>query len=73
MIYHKIDFLYIVKLPSECFHHFIKRFIRSLIIDIPLKKNIYIIFEYIFEAEYIDIPLIVNLKIDNVLEKDFDV
>ena len=46
-------------------------FIYSEIIDIPLKKNAYIIFEYIFEAEYIDIPLIVNLKIDNVLEKDF--
>ena len=44
-------------------------FIYSENIDIPLKANIYIIFEYIFEAEYIDIPLIVNLKIDNVLEK----
>ena len=44
-------------------------FIYSEIIDIPLKKNTYIIFEYIFEAEYIDIPLIVNLKIDNVLKK----
>ena len=39
-------------------------FIYSDIIDIPLKANTYIIFEYIFEAEYIDIPLIVNLKID---------
>ena len=48
-------------------------FIYSEIIDIPLKKNTYIIFEYSFEAEYIDIPLIVNLKIDNVLEKDFDI
>ena len=48
-------------------------FIYSEIIDIPLKKNTYIIFEYIFEAEHIDIPLIVNLKIDNVLEKDFDI
>ena len=48
-------------------------FIYSKIIDIPLKKNTYIIFEYSFEAEYIDIPLIVNLKIDNVLEKHFDV
>ena len=48
-------------------------FIYSEIIDIPLKANTYIIFEYIFEAEYIDIPLIVNLKIDNVLEKDFDI
>ena len=48
-------------------------FIYSENIDIPLKKNSYIIFEYIFEAEYIDIPLIINLKIDNVLEKDFNI
>ena len=48
-------------------------FIYSEIIDIPLKKNTYITFEYVFEAEYIDIPLIVNLKIDNVIEKDFDI
>ena len=50
-----------------------KFFIYSENIDIPLKANTYIIFEYIFEAEYIDIPLIVNLKIDNVLEKDFNI
>ena len=48
-------------------------FIYNAVIDIPLKKNTYIIFEYIFEAVYIDIPLIVNLKIDNVLEKDFNI
>ena len=48
-------------------------FIYSEIIDIPLKKNSYIIFEYIFEADYIDIPLIVNLKINDVLEKDFNI
>ena len=48
-------------------------FIYSEIIDIPLKKNTYIIFEYSFNSEYIDIPLIVNLKIDNVLEKDFNI
>ena len=48
-------------------------FIYSENIDIPLKANTYVIFEYIFEAEYIDIPLIVNLKIDNVLEKDFNI
>ena len=48
-------------------------FIYSEIIDIPLKANTYIIFEYIFEAEYIDIPLIVNLKIDVILEKDFNI
>ena len=48
-------------------------FIYNALIDIPLKKNTYIIFEYIFQAEYIDIPLIINLKIDNVLEKDFHI
>ena len=48
-------------------------FIYNAVIDIPLKKNTYIIFEYIFNSEYIDTPLIVNLKIDNVLEKDFNI
>ena len=48
-------------------------FIYNEVIDIPLKKNSYIIFEYIFESEYIDIPLVINLKIDNVLEKKFDI
>ena len=48
-------------------------FIYSEIINIPLKKNIYIVFEYSFEAEYIDIPSIVSFKIDNVIEKDFDI
>ena len=48
-------------------------FIYNTIIDIPLKKDTYIIFEYIFEAEYIDIPLVINPKIDNVLEKDFNI
>ena len=48
-------------------------FIYSENIDIPLKANTNIIFEYIFEAEYIDIPLIINLKIDNVLDKDFNI
>ena len=47
-------------------------FIYSEVIDIPLKANTCIIFEYIFEYEYIDIPLIVNLKIIDVLEKDFN-
>ena len=46
-------------------------FIYSEIINIPLKKNTfyylyYIIFEYIFNSEYIDILLIVNLKIDDI-------
>ena len=47
--------------------------IHSEIIDIPLKKNSYIIFEYGFNSETIDIPLIVKLKIDGVLEKDFNI
>ena len=48
-------------------------FIYNEVIDIPLKKNTFIIFEYIFQAEYINIPLVINLKIDNVLEKDFHI
>ena len=48
-------------------------FIYGEYINIPLKKNSYIIFEYSFEAEYIDIPLVINLKIDNVLKKDFNI
>ena len=48
-------------------------FIYNEVIDIPLKKNSYIIFEYIFESEYIDIPLVINLKIDDILEKDFNI
>ena len=48
-------------------------FIYYAVIDIPLKKNTFIIFEYIFEAEYIDIPLVINLKIDDTLEKDFNI
>ena len=42
-------------------------FIYNEVIDIPLKANTYIIFEYIFESEYINIPLVINLKIDDVL------
>ena len=48
-------------------------FIHNAVIDIPLKKDSYIIFEYIFEAEYIDIPLVINLKIDDVLQKDSNI
>ena len=48
-------------------------FIYSEVIDIPLKKNSYIIFEYIFNSDYIDIPLVINLKIDGILEKDFNI
>ena len=47
-------------------------FIYNAVIDIPLKANTYIIFEYIFESEYINIPLVINLKIDDVLEKDLN-
>ena len=48
-------------------------FLYIEIVDIPLKAITYIIFEYFFEAEYIDIPLIVTLKINDVLEKDFNI
>ena len=48
-------------------------FIYNAVIDIPLKKNSYIIFEYIFESEYINIPLVINLRIDDVLEKNFNI
>ena len=48
-------------------------FIYNAVIDIPLKANTYIIFEYIFESKYISIPLVINLKIDDVLEKDFNI
>ena len=47
--------------------------IYNSLINIPLKKNTYIIFEYIFNSEYINIPLLINLKIDNVLEKNFNI
>ena len=48
-------------------------FIYNEVINIPLKANSYIIFEYNFNSEYIDIPLVINLKIDDVLEKDFNI
>ena len=48
-------------------------FIYNTVIDIPLKKNSYISFEYIFNSEYINIPLVINSKIDDVLEKDFNI
>ena len=44
-------------------------FIYNAVINIPLKKNSYIIFEYIFNSEL----LVINLKIDDVLEKDFNI
>ena len=48
-------------------------FIYNAVIDIPLKANTYIIFEYIFNSEYVNIPLVINLKIDDILEKDFNI
>ena len=48
-------------------------FIYNEVIDIPLKANTYIIFEYIFNSEYINIPLILNFKIDDILEKNFNI
>ena len=48
-------------------------FIYNEVINIPLKANSYIIFEYNFNSEYINIPLVINLKIDDVLEKDFHI
>ena len=48
-------------------------YIYNAVINIPLKTNTFIIFEYIFEAEYIDIPFVINLKIDDVLENHFNI
>ena len=48
-------------------------FIYAEYIDNPLKKNTYIIFKYSFKAEFIDIPLIIKLKIDDVLEENFNI
>ena len=48
-------------------------FIYNAVIDIPLKTNTFIIFEYVFNSEYVNIPLVINLKIDDVLEKDFNI
>ena len=48
-------------------------FIYNELINIPIKANSYIIFEYNFNSEYINIPLVINLKIDDVLEKDFHI
>ena len=48
-------------------------FIYNAVIDIPLKTNTFIIFEYVFNSEYINIPLVINLKIDDVLETNFNI
>ena len=47
--------------------------IYNAVISIPLKANTFIIFDYIFNSEYINIPLVINLKTDNVLVKDFNI
>ena len=47
-------------------------FIYNAVIDIPLKTNTFIIFEYVFNSEYINIPLVINLKID-VLETNVNI
>ena len=52
--------------------YFKTSFLYNAVINVPLKTNTFIIFDYIFEAEYINIPLVINLKIDDVLEKDFN-
>ena len=48
-------------------------FIYNTVIDIPLKTNTFIIFDYIFNSEHINIPLFINFKINDVLEKDFNI
>ena len=49
-------------------------FIYSNTINIPLKKDSLIFFEYSFNVEeYIDIPLIIRLKIGDIIEKDFEI
>ena len=50
-----------------------KFLIYSEIINIPLKKYSYISFEYAFNSEVIDIPLVIDLKINGILEKDFNI
>ena len=49
-------------------------FIYSNTINIPLNKDSLIFFEYSFNIEeYIDIPLIIRLKIGDIIEKDFEI
>ena len=86
MKFHKIDEMIYIIISDECTkihktYYLMKNydlaqyrfFIYNEVIDVPLKKNSYIIFEYIFESEYINIPLVINLKINDVLEKDFNI
>ena len=50
-----------------------KFFIYGNTINVPLKKDSLIFFEYSFNIEeYIDIPLIIRLKIGDIIEKDFE-
>ena len=48
-------------------------FIYNAVINIPLRADTFIIFDYIFNSEYINMPLVINFKIDYVLEKDFNI
>ena len=48
-------------------------FIHNAVIDVPLKTNTYIIFEYSFNSECLVIPLVINLKIDNIIQKNFSI
>ena len=51
-----------------------KFFIYSNTINVPLKKGSLIFFEYSFNIEeYIDVPLIIRLKIGDIIEKDFEI
>ena len=69
--YNKIHKTYFPMKNYDLIQH--RFFIYNEVIDIPLKANTYIIFECIFESEYINIPLVINLKIDDVLEKYFNI
>ena len=70
----KYDKIYKAYYPMKNYNLVQDRFfIYNEVIDIPLKANTYILSEYIFESEYINIPLVINLKIDDVLEKDFNI
>ena len=49
-------------------------FIYSNRINVPLKKDSLIFFEHSSNIEeYIDIPLIIRLKIGDIIEKDFEI
>ena len=48
-------------------------FIYTGNINISLKKNSYIIFENSFNFEYIDIQLVIKVKVDNDLRKNFNI